>query len=116
MRTALTLLFLLALGAVPGGFLPQRSLNPVRVDEYIAQHPSISPVLERLSLFDVFAAPWFAAVYLLLFISLVGCLVPRIRLHARALRKPPPLAPGHLSRLPASSRWTTSMAADDALD
>ena len=116
MRTALLLLFLLALGAVPGGFLPQRSLNPVRVDEYIAQHPSLAPVLDRLSLFDVFAAPWFAAVYLLLFVSLVGCLVPRIRLHARALRKPPPLAPGNFTRLPASARWETDLPIDEALE
>ena len=115
MRTALLLLFLLALGAVPGGFLPQRSLNPVRVNEYIAEHPSLAPVLDRLSLFDVFAAPWFAAVYLLLFISLTGCLVPRIRLHARALRKPPPRAPGNLSRLPVSARWETELAPDEAL-
>jgi cytochrome c biogenesis protein len=115
MRTALLLLFLLALGAVPGGFLPQRSLNPVRVDQYIAAHPALAPLLDRLSLFDVFAAPWFAAVYLLLFVSLVGCLVPRIRLHARALRKPPPQAPGNLSRLPVSARWETALSADDAL-
>ncbi|MCU1672047.1 MAG: ResB family protein [Frankiales bacterium] len=115
MRTALLLLFLLALGAVPGGFLPQRSLNPVRVNEYIAQHPSLAPVLDRLSLFDVFAAPWFAAVYLLLFISLTGCLVPRIRLHARALRTPPPRAPGNLSRLPVSARWETDLGPDEAL-
>jgi cytochrome c biogenesis protein len=100
---------------VPGGFLPQRSLNPVRVNEYAAQHPTLAPILDRLSLFDVFAAPWFAAVYLLLFISLVGCLVPRIRLHARALRKPPPLAPGNLSRLPVSSRWETELPADEVL-
>jgi cytochrome c biogenesis protein len=116
MRTALLLLFLLALGAVPGGFLPQRSLNPVRVNEYIAAHPSLAPVLDRLSLFDVFAAPWFAAVYLLLFISLTGCLVPRIRLHARALRKPPPLAPANLSRLPASARWETDLSPDEVLE
>jgi cytochrome c biogenesis protein len=116
MRTALLLLFLLALGAVPGGFLPQRSLNPVRVNEYIAQHPSLAPVLDRLSLFDVFASPWFAAVYLLLFISLVGCLVPRIRLHARALRKPPPQAPGNLSRLPRSARWETDLSVEESLE
>jgi cytochrome c biogenesis protein len=115
MRTALLLLFLLALGAVPGGFLPQRSLNPVRVTDYLAQHPTLGPLLDRLSLFDVFAAPWFAAVYLLLFISLTGCLVPRIRLHARALRKPPPRAPGNLSRLPVSARWETDLPADQAL-
>ena len=116
MRTALLLLFLLALGAVPGGFLPQRSLNPVRVDQYIATHPTLAPLLDRLSLFDVFAAPWFAAVYLLLFVSLVGCLVPRIRLHARALRKPPPHAPGNLSRLPVSASWETELPVEHALD
>ena len=115
MRTALLLLFLLALGAVPGGFLPQRSLNPVRVEEYTQQHPTLAPILDRLSLFDVFAAPWFAAVYLLLFVSLVGCLVPRIRLHARAMRKPPPHAPANLSRLPASDRWDTALPADEVL-
>ena len=116
MRTALLLLFFLALGAVPGGFLPQRSLNPVRVQEYSEQHPTLAPLLDRLSLFDVFAAPWFAAVYLLLFVSLVGCLVPRIRLHARAMRKPPPQAPGNLSRLPASETWETELPADEVLD
>ena len=51
MKTALLLLFLLALGSVPGGFLPQRSLNPVAVNEYVARHPDLAPVLDRLSLF-----------------------------------------------------------------
>ncbi|MBK5307629.1 MAG: cytochrome c biogenesis protein ResB [Frankiaceae bacterium] len=115
MRTALLLLFLLALGAVPGGFLPQRSLNPVQVQQYVAQHPTLAPILDRLSLFEVFAAPWFSAVYLLLFVSLVGCLVPRIRLHTRALRKPPPHAPANLSRLPASARWETALPVDEVL-
>jgi cytochrome c biogenesis protein len=115
MRTALLLLFLLALGAVPGGFLPQRSLNPVRVTGYLAAHRTLGPILDRFSLFDVFAAPWFAAVYLLLFVSLVGCLVPRIRLHARALRRPPPQAPGNLSRLPASARWESALPVEEAL-
>lgn len=116
MRTALVLLFLLALGAVPGGFLPQRSLNPIRVNDYLAAHPTLGPVLDRLSMFDVFAAPWFAAIYLLLFVSLAGCLVPRIRLHASALRKPPPQAPSNLSRLPAAARWETELSCEQALD
>src|SRR3954467_515161 len=76
MRTALLLLTLLALAAIPGTLLPQRGLNPVKVNTYIAAHPTLGPLLDKLSLFDVFAAPWFAAVYLLLFICLVGCLVP----------------------------------------
>src|SRR5207248_7312818 len=86
MRTALLLLALLALAAIPGTVLPQRGLNPVKVDDFLTQHPHLGPLLDKLSLFDVFAAPWFAAIYLLLFVSLAGCLVPRIRLHARALR------------------------------
>jgi cytochrome c biogenesis protein len=116
MRTALLLLFLLALASVPGSFLPQRGLNPVAVQEYFAEHPDLAPVLDRLSLFDVFAAPWFAAVYLLLFVSLIGCLGPRIRLHAKALRTPPPAVPRVLSRMPASDRWTSDGGVDEVLD
>ena len=93
MRTALLLLFLLALASVPGSFLPQRTLNPVEVQAYFAEHPTLAPLLDRLSLFDVFASPWFAAIYLLLFVCLIGCLSSRLRLHARALRTPPPDVP-----------------------
>jgi cytochrome c biogenesis protein len=105
MRTALLLLFLLALAAVPGSVLPQRGLNPIKVDDFYHAHPALAPLLDRLSLFDVFAAPWFGAIYLLLFVSLAGCLVPRVRLHLRALRAQPPAAPSRLSRLPTSARW-----------
>jgi len=106
MRTTLLLLSLLALAAVPGTLLPQRGLNPVKVDEFFTSHPKLGPFLDRLSLFDVFAAPWFAAIYLLLFLSLIGCLVPRIRLHARALRRKPPAAPKRLDRLAANDTWS----------
>jgi cytochrome c biogenesis protein len=115
MRTALLLLSLLALAAIPGTLLPQRGLNAVKVDDYIAAHPHLGPLLDRLSLFDVFAAPWFAAIYLLLFISLTGCLIPRIRLHARALRRRPPAAPRNLSRLTVSSRWSVDAAPEDVV-
>src|SRR3954462_5262711 len=115
MRTALLLLSLLALAAIPGTLLPQRGLNPVKVDDYIAAHPQLGPALDRLSMFDVFAAPWFAAIYLLLFISLIGCLVPRIRLHLRALRGRPPAAPRNLLRLPPSARWSVDASPDDVV-
>lgn len=113
MRTALLLLALLALAAVPGTLIPQRGLDPVKVDNFLANHPHLGPLMDKLSLFDVFAAPWFAAIYLLLFISLVGCLVPRVRLHARALMKRPPNAPRYLLRLPASTQWETDESPDD---
>jgi len=74
MRTALLLLFLLALASVPGGFLPQRRINPLRVNKYIDDHQTLGPAMDRLRLFDVFSSPWFSAIYLLLFVSLVGCL------------------------------------------
>ncbi len=112
MRTALLLLSLLALAAVPGSILPQRGVNDTMVSEYLRRHPSLGPLLDRFSLFDVFAAPWFAAIYLLLFTSLVGCLVPRLRRQARALLAAPPPAPRHLHRLPASSRWATGARPD----
>ena len=47
MRTALLLLFLLALAAVPGAFLPQRGLNPVRVEEYLVERPTLGPWLDH---------------------------------------------------------------------
>jgi cytochrome c biogenesis protein len=101
MRTALVLLFGLALAAVPGSLLPQRSVAPVRVADYLDAHPRLGPILDRLGAFGVYTSPWFSAVYLLLFVSLVGCIIPRIGVYARALRAQPPRTPRNLSRLPA---------------
>ncbi|HWC36030.1 MAG TPA: cytochrome c biogenesis protein ResB [Mycobacteriales bacterium] len=112
MRTALLLLTLLALAAIPGTFIPQRGLDPVKVDSFLQRHPHLGPLMNDLSLFDVFGAPWFAAIYLLLFVSLIGCLVPRIRLHAAALRRRPPNVPRHLLRLAASTTWETDADPD----
>ena len=54
MRTALVLLFLLAIAAIPGALLPQRNLNIQAVDSYIAARPVLGPVMDTLELFDVF--------------------------------------------------------------
>lgn len=105
MRTALVLLFLLAIAAVPGSLLPQRDLNPVRTQQYIDEHGSWGRFLDRLGMFDVFGSPWFAAVYLLLFVSLIGCLVPRIRVHLKSLRAKPLPAPRNLGRLPQNASF-----------
>ena len=115
MRTALILLFLLALASVPGSLFPQRGTSPLKVSQYLRDHPFAGPILDRLSLFDVFASPWFAAVYLLLFISLAGCVLPRTLEHARQIVQPPPLAPKNLSRLSAYVAWTSQTTAEVAL-
>lgn len=106
MRTALVLLFLLALAALPGALLPQFSVDAAAVRRYRAEHPRIGPLADRLGFFDVFASPWFAAVYLLLFVSLVGCLLPRSVDYARQLRARPVATPRNLARLPHSATST----------
>ena len=107
MRIALVLLFLLALASVPGSLLPQQGIDPAAVQQYYTAHPALAPFLNALGLFNVFAAPWFAAIYLLLFISLAGCVLPRTFRLARTARALPPQAPRHLSRLPNSVRYET---------
>ncbi|HKP43421.1 cytochrome c biogenesis protein ResB [Mycobacterium sp.] len=112
MGTALVLLFLLALAAIPGALLPQRNLNASKVEQYIAEHPTIGPWLDRLQAFGVFSSFWFTSIYALLFISLVGCLTPRLFEHARSLRATPVAAPRNLSRLPKHHEATASGDAD----
>ena len=116
MRIALVLLFLLALGSVPGSMLPQEGNNPAGVQQYYTSHPAIAPLLNHLGLFNVFAAPWFAAIYLLLFASLVGCVVPRTFRLAGSARTLPPRAPRNLGRLPRSAEYSTMLAADQAVE
>ena len=100
MRTALVLLFLLALAAIPGALLPQRELNEQKTLQYISDHGWLGEWMDKIQLFDVFKSAWFTAIYVLLFISLVGCLTPRIIEHAKSLRAKPVAAPRNLSRMP----------------
>jgi len=115
MRTALVLLFLLALGSVPGAVLPQQGSDPGAVQQYFTSHPGLAPWLNHLGLFNVFAAPWFAAIYLLLFTSLVGCVVPRTFRLAGSARTPPPRAPRNLERLPHSASYSSALPPDAAV-
>ena len=100
MRTALMLLFLLALAAIPGSLIPQRGVDPVAVVDFRNRHPELSRWYDKASLFEVFSSPWFSAIYLLLMVSLIGCLVPRSRIYLRAVRARPPATPRNLARMP----------------
>ena len=53
MRTALILLFALALAAIPGSLVPQRRISPVRVSDFINEHPRLGPIYDRIGLFGV---------------------------------------------------------------
>jgi cytochrome c biogenesis protein len=116
MRTALVLLFLLALGAVPGSVVPQRNIDAVAVRTWYDQHPQLAPVYDKLGLFNVYGSPWFAAIYILLMVSLVGCVLPRLRVYWRAMRARPPRAPRNLTRLPQSRTFTVGDTPDVVLE
>ncbi|RFD26289.1 cytochrome C biogenesis protein ResB [Mycobacterium uberis] len=116
MGTALVLLFLLALGAIPGALLPQRSLNVGKVDDYLAAHPVVGPWLNQLQAFDVFSSFWFTAICVLLFVSLVGCLTSRMIEHARSLRAAPVVAPRNLTRLPKYACFAANGDAETLAD
>lgn len=110
MRVALILLLMLAVAAIPGSLLPQRSADPNGVLEYQQNHPKLYPVLDAFPIqaFDVYGSAWFSAIYLLLFISLIGCVLPRIAHHWRAWRGRPPKTPVRLSRMAGFSKIRVS--------
>jgi cytochrome c biogenesis protein len=116
MRIALVLLFLLALGAVPGSIIPQTPVDPLAVSDFTERHPELASWYDRLGMFDVYRSPWFSAIYLLLFISLIGCVVPRLAAYAKALRGRPPKPPRNLHRLPASRRFETDRSSTEVLE
>lgn len=100
MRTALFLLFLLAVAAIPGSVVPQEAVDSIRTAQWREAHPKLTPVYEQLGLFDVYGSVWFSAIYLLLMVSLVGCILPRCAVYWRAARAQPPQAPRNFTRLP----------------
>ncbi|MDH6535894.1 cytochrome c biogenesis protein ResB [Aurantimicrobium minutum] len=117
MRTALLLLLLLAIAAVPGSLVPQRSSDPNGVSQYFVDHKDTAPILDKFQMFDVYSSAWFSAIYLLLFISLIGCVLPRTKHHIEALRAQPPVTPANLVRLPAYAKLTISgKSAEEVLE
>lgn len=99
MRTALILLMLMGIAAIPGSLIPQRITNQIAVRDFFVTNPELAAWYDRFSLFDVYGSPWFSAIYILLFISLIGCVLPRTVEHYKAMRAQPPSTPKNLSRL-----------------
>ena len=112
MRTALLLLLLLALVAIPGSVLPQTSVDARAVEAYFLKHPDLAPWLDRLGLFHTYTSVWFSAVYLLLMTSLIGCIIPRSLVYAKAFRARPPKVPANLGRLPGHASFEVEEETD----
>jgi cytochrome c biogenesis protein len=115
MRTALILLFLLALASVPGSVVPQEAVDSVRAAQWREQHQTLAPIYQKLGLFSVYDSVWFSAIYLLLMVSLVGCILPRTKVYWRSLRARPPATPRNLSRLPEHRSFTTDASPEEVL-
>jgi cytochrome c biogenesis protein len=115
MRTALVLLLLLALAAIPGSVIPQSGVDSLKTSRWQEQHPDLTPIYEKLGLFSVYDSAWFAAIYLMLMVSLVGCIVPRLFVYWRALRARPPAAPRNFSRLPVHTSYADPRPSGDVL-
>ncbi|MFE6888621.1 cytochrome c biogenesis protein ResB [Streptomyces sp. NPDC057694] len=113
MRVALILLFLLSLAAIPGSLIPQSGTDQMKVDAFTKAHEHLGPLYDRLGLFHVYSSVWFSAIYILLFISLIGCIIPRTWQFVGQLRGRPPGAPGRLDRMPAYATWRTETGADE---
>lgn len=115
MRTALFLLLLLAIAAIPGSLVPQVSSDPNGVIQFKALNPGITPVLEFFQVFTTYSSVWFSAIYLLLFVSLIGCVIPRTKHHFDALRARPPKTPVRLDRLEGFTTRESTVDAETAV-
>ncbi|MCI4142031.1 MULTISPECIES: cytochrome c biogenesis protein ResB [Streptomyces] len=113
MRVALLLLLLLSLAAIPGSLIPQTGVDETRVADFRERHDVLAPVYDKLGLFHVYSSVWFSAIYILLFVSLIGCIVPRTWQFVGQLRGRPPGAPRRLTRLPAHTTWRTSATPEE---
>ncbi|QYJ05421.1 cytochrome c biogenesis protein ResB [Nocardioides panacisoli] len=116
MRTALILLLLLALASVPGSVIPQEDVDAYAVTAWKSQHPDLTPYYESLQMFSVYDSFWFSAIYLLLMVSLVGCIIPRLRVYWRGIRAQPPRTPRNLARLPEWREEWVRATPQEALD
>lgn len=101
MKVALILLLLLAVAAIPGSLVPQRGADPNGVLQYEKDHPTLFKILDAFPIqaFDVYGSAWFSSIYLLLFVSLIGCVLPRLAHHWKAWRGTPPKTPARLTRM-----------------
>lgn len=110
----MVLLLMLAIAAVPGSIFPQRTADPNGVVQYFKNNPELAPVLDWFQVFDLYSSAWFSGIYLLLFISLIGCIIPRARHHWKALRSQPPRTPARLNRLSVHLVVDVPVRGDDA--
>ncbi|MFN2557228.1 MAG: cytochrome c biogenesis protein ResB [Nitriliruptorales bacterium] len=119
MRSALYLLGALGAATFLATIVPQRPNVPNTVARWLsgAEGPGapVARILDRLGLFDVFGAPWFLVLLVLLFTSLTSCLIPRYRAYVHTARRGQPPGARALLTKPHVSQMTTATPPDEAL-
>jgi cytochrome c biogenesis protein len=99
MNTALLLLLFVALAAIPGSILPQKTASLLRVNNWKKDNPVTAQLFESLGLFDVYGSFWFSAIYILLMISIIGCVIPRLKIYWNKYNETPPIPPTDLTKI-----------------
>lgn len=115
MRNAIIMLLLLVIALIPASLLPQKRQDPVLAAEWIERNGVWGTLLDALGFFNILTAPWFAAIYILLFISLVGCIVPRFFTLVKDVKRGPGRVPRRLDRYDTHQVVETDLSEDEAL-
>lgn len=116
MRNAIIMLLLLVIALFPASILPQKRQDPVLAEEWIEDNGIWGTILDALGFFNILTAPWFAAIYILLFISLVGCIVPRGFSLIKDLKAGPGRVPGRLTRYESHATVETELSEGEVWD
>lgn len=87
MRTAVTLLAIVAGLSIIATLLPQKALQPQRASDYLQAHQQLGPVWDRLGLFAVYESWPLIAAATLMYVSLTNCVWVRGRAFVRRWRR-----------------------------
>lgn len=116
MRNAIIMLLLLVIALIPASILPQKRQDPLLAQQWIDDSGVWGKILDALGFFNLLTAPWFAAIYILLFISLVGCIVPRSIQLVKDLKAGPGKVPHRLTRYDSYQSVETDLGEEEALE
>lgn len=117
MKTALYLLAALGVLTLVATVIPQEPNVPTTAQAWRegTEGPgrAVATLLDGLGAFDMYGAPIFLALLLLLFLSLTACLVPRVKAWWRLTRHGRPPATRHLDQHPEQATFTTQRSPDE---
>ena len=112
MKTALLLLAGLGVLSLVATVVPQEPNVPSTVQAWRAgtEGPgrAVATLLDGMGAFDMYGAPIFLALLMLLFLSLTACLVPRVRAWWKLTRRGRPPATRHLDKHPEQGSFVTT--------